>query len=152
MQLRVALSRIRDNLIRKEGSETPGGNGRVASPLSQVTHVRNEENLFGLAERIVASESTVYLALQLEKIKPYTECHVPESNWESVAQLFDQALIVSSELRKPIFAGVTCKAADYGAIVNSMDKVNWEVKELMSQHSNYVDVLLRVRMSRIFVI
>jgi hypothetical protein len=26
-----------------------------------------------------------------------------------------------------------------------MAKVNWEVKEVMSQHSQYVDILLRVR-------
>jgi hypothetical protein len=29
-----------------------------------------------------------------------------------------------------------------------MEKVNWEVKELMSQHSPYVDILLRVSTSR----
>ncbi|CAG7828169.1 unnamed protein product, partial [Allacma fusca] len=116
----------------------------VSSPLSQSLNIKNEDNLYGLAERVVASESTVYLSLQLDKIKPYIQCHVPESNWESIAQLFDQALIVSSELRKPIFAGISCRAVDYSSILISMEKVNWEVKELMSQHSGYVDVLLRV--------
>jgi len=52
-------------------------------------------------------------------------------------------VIVSEELRRPLFAGVSCKAVDYQSIVDSMDRVNWEVKELMSQHSVYIDVLLR---------
>lgn len=56
-----------------------------------------------------------------------------------------KAVIVSMELRKPMYAGVSCKAVDFPSIVSQMDKVNWEVKELMSQHSPYVDVLLRVR-------
>jgi len=51
---------------------------------------------------------------------------------------------VSEGLRKLTFAGVSCKAVDYQNVVNTMDKVNWEVKELMSQHSSYVDILLRV--------
>lgn len=51
---------------------------------------------------------------------------------------------MSLELRKPIYAGVSSKAVDFTSIVSQMDKVNWEVKELMSQHSSYVDVLLRV--------
>lgn len=55
-----------------------------------------------------------------------------------------KAVIVAVELRKPIFAGVSCRAVDYPSIVSQMEKVNWEVKELVSQHSNYVDVLLRV--------
>jgi hypothetical protein len=29
-------------------------------------------------------------------------------------------------------------------ILTLMAKVNWEVKEVMSQHSQYVDILLRV--------
>lgn len=73
------------------------------------------------------------------------QCHIPESSWESIAQLIDQAVIVSLELRKPIYAVVSCKAVDFPSVAVQMDKVNWEVKELMSQHSGYVDVLLRVR-------
>jgi len=85
----------------------------------------------------------VYLALQMDLLKPLIQRHVQETSWESIAQLIDQAVIVSEELRRPVFAGVSCKAVDYLSIVDSMDRVNWEVKELMSQHSKYVDNLLR---------
>jgi hypothetical protein len=39
---------------------------------------------------------------------------------------------------------VSASAVDFKAILALMGKVNWEVKEVMSQHSQYVDILLRV--------
>ncbi|OXA57412.1 syndetin [Folsomia candida] len=140
-QLRVALSRIRDNLIRRDGDVSTG---KVTCPVPQIEiDLRDENNLFGLAERVVSSESCVQLSLQLDKLKSYMQLHISSSNWDSIAQLVDQAVIVAVELRKPILAGISCRAVDYPAIVSQMEKVNWEVKDLVSQHSNYVDVLLR---------
>jgi len=52
--------------------------------------MKNEDNLFGLAERVVASESVVYLATQLDRLKKVVHRHIPESSWDSVAQLIDQ--------------------------------------------------------------
>jgi hypothetical protein len=39
---------------------------------------------------------------------------------------------------------VSAYAVDFKGILALMAKVNWEVKEVMSQHSQYVDILLRV--------
>jgi hypothetical protein len=39
---------------------------------------------------------------------------------------------------------VSACAVDFKGILALMAKVNWEVKEVMSQHSQYVDILLRV--------
>jgi hypothetical protein len=39
---------------------------------------------------------------------------------------------------------VAASAVDFKMILALMAKVNWEVKEVMSQHSKYVDILLRV--------
>jgi len=142
-QLRVALTRIRDNLILKD-SATGIPNGKVRHPNFQdLIDLKNESSLYGLAERIVATESNIYIASQLDRLKTYMQYHIPESSWESIAQLIDQAALVSIELRKPMFAGVSCKSVDFPSIVSQMDKVNWDVKELMSQHSPYVDILLR---------
>ncbi len=52
--------------------------------------LRDENNLFGLAERVVSSESCIYLSLQLDKLKSYMEQYVNSSNWDSIAQLIDQ--------------------------------------------------------------
>lgn len=158
-QLRVALTRIRDNLIIRETASISNSvtsasssnntaitsSGKVRHPLFQdLIDLSDESLLYGLSERIVASESAIYISSQLDRLKTYMQCHIPESSWESIAQLVDQSVIVSIELRKPIYAVVSSKALDFSGIAQQMDKVNWEVKELMSQHSSYVDVLLRV--------
>jgi len=92
---------------------------------------------------VIACESGVYLALQFDSLKRFIESHLPGSHWDSVAQLIDQAVIVSEGLRRLALAGVSCRAIDYQSTITRMESVNWEVKELMSQHSPYVDILLR---------
>lgn len=39
---------------------------------------------------------------------------------------------------------VTAQAFDLRQILISMTKINWEVKDVMSQHNSYIDVILRV--------
>lgn len=39
---------------------------------------------------------------------------------------------------------VVAQAFDLRQILIQMSKVNWEVKDVMSQHSSYIDMLLRV--------
>ena len=39
---------------------------------------------------------------------------------------------------------VGAQAFDLRQILLSMSKINWEVKEVMSQHNTYIDLILRV--------
>lgn len=39
---------------------------------------------------------------------------------------------------------VIAQAFDLRQILISMSKINWEVKEVMSQHNSYIDLILRV--------
>lgn len=39
---------------------------------------------------------------------------------------------------------VTAQAFDLRQILIAMSKINWEVKDVMSQHNAYIDVILRV--------
>jgi len=48
------------------------------------------------------------------------------------------------DLRKPVYGRVICKAIDYNQVLNMMTKVNWEVKDIMCEHSRYVDYFLEV--------
>lgn len=103
------MIRIRDKLIR-ERPDCLTANGKVLPILSlknfkmlcgthyfvivqivsPLVDLANDDNLFGLATRIVASESSVYLALQLDTLKAFIEQHIPATHWESIAQLIDQ--------------------------------------------------------------
>lgn len=51
------------------------------------------------------------------------------------------------EIRKPVYACVTKQVIDSKHILSLMSRVNWEVKDVMCQHSQYVDVLFNVSIS-----
>lgn len=48
-------------------------------------------------------------------------------------------------MRYPIYMSVVAQAFDLRQILISMLKINWEVKDVMSQHNSYIDIILRVR-------
>lgn len=54
----------------------------------------------------------------------------------------------ASELRKPIYWIVAAKAIDYEQMLLLMAGVKWDIREIMSQHNVYVDVLLKVILLR----
>lgn len=60
-----------------------------------------------------------------------------------------QEVSLAVEVRKPVYECVARQIIDSKHILSLMSKVNWEVKDVMCQHSQYVDVLFRVR--KIFV-
>ena len=51
---------------------------------------------------------------------------------------------MSCDIRKPVYASVAWNAVDAKKIVAMMSKVDWEIIEVMTQHSEYVDILLKV--------
>lgn len=55
-----------------------------------------------------------------------------------------QTVSTASELRKPIYWVVAAKAIDYEQMLLMMAGVKWDIREIMSQHNIYVDVLLKV--------
>ena len=48
------------------------------------------------------------------------------------------------ELRRPVYMVVASKSINTEVILQLMAKVAWDIKEVRSQHSQYVDVMLRV--------
>lgn len=55
-----------------------------------------------------------------------------------------KTVAVAVDLRKPVYGRVICKAIDYNQVLGIMAKVNWEVKDIMCEHSRYVDYFLQV--------
>lgn len=53
-------------------------------------------------------------------------------------------MAVAQDLRLPIYASVASRCLDSEAIVGHMSRVQWEIKEVMSQHNNYIDLILQV--------
>uniref|UniRef100_A0A8C8F464 VPS50 subunit of EARP/GARPII complex n=1 Tax=Oncorhynchus tshawytscha TaxID=74940 RepID=A0A8C8F464_ONCTS len=127
------------------GSSIQGGpveerKEKVPSPhLSQLVVLTASETLYGLAQRVVATESLVFLAEQFESLQSHLDTMMPAAKKPFLQQFYSQ---VSHELRKPICWVVAAKALDYEQMLLLMAAVKWDIREIMSQHNVYVDVLL----------
>ncbi|XP_034096722.1 syndetin [Gymnodraco acuticeps] len=151
-RLRTTLNRIQENLIDMEAlGETSGVHGavedrkeKVPSPhLSQMVVLTNSGTLYGLAQRVVATESLVFLAEQFESLQFHLDTMMPAAKKPFLQQFYSQTVSTASELRKPIYWIVAAKAIDYEQMLLLMAGVKWDIREIMSQHNVYVDVLLK---------
>ncbi|XP_039593442.1 syndetin isoform X3 [Polypterus senegalus] len=151
-RLRTTLNRIQESLIDVEaGSENTSVHiapderkEKVPSPhLSHMVDLAASGSLYGLAERVVATESLVFLAEQFEFLQPHLDTIMPAAKKPFLQQFYSQTVSTASELRKPIYWIVAAKAIDYEQMLLLMAGVKWDIKEIMSQHNVYVDVLLK---------
>ncbi|XP_012903297.1 syndetin isoform X2 [Mustela putorius furo] len=151
-RLRTTLNRIQESLIDMEVSADPTATltaaeerkEKVPSPhLSHLVILTSGDTLYGLAERVVATESLVFLAEQFEFLQPHLDAVMPAVKKPFLQQFYSQTVSTASELRKPIYWIVAGKAIDYEQMLLLMANVKWDVKEIMSQHNIYVDALLK---------
>ncbi|XP_048195990.1 syndetin isoform X1 [Perognathus longimembris pacificus] len=151
-RLRTTLNRIQESLIDLEVSADPTATlaaaeerkEKVPSPhLSHLVVLTSGDTLYGLAERVVATESLVFLAEQFEFLQPHLDAVMPAVKKPFLQQFYSQTVSTASELRKPIYWIVAGKAIDYEQMLLLMASVKWDVKEIMSQHNIYVDALLK---------
>uniref|UniRef100_A0A4W4H489 VPS50 EARP/GARPII complex subunit n=1 Tax=Electrophorus electricus TaxID=8005 RepID=A0A4W4H489_ELEEL len=145
-RLRTTLNRIQESLIDNAGSHGPTEERKekVPSPhLSQLVVLTSGGTLYGLAERVVATESLVFLAEQFELLQPHLDTMMPPAKKPFLQQFYSQTVSTASELRKPTYWIVAAKAIDYEQMLLLMAGVKWDIKEIMSQHNVYVDVLLK---------
>ncbi|XP_066210151.1 syndetin [Saccopteryx leptura] len=151
-RLRTTLNRIQESLIDMEVSADPTATlaaaeerkEKVPSPhLSHLVVLASGDTLYGLAERVVATESLVFLAEQFEFLQPHLDAVMPVVKKPFLQQFYSQTVSTASELRKPIYWIVAGKAIDYEQMLLLMANVKWDVKEIMSQHNIYVDALLK---------
>ena len=71
--------------------------------------------------------------------------HVVQPEHVALTRSFSaQTVSTAQELRRPVYRGVAVTSIDYDALLQQMALVKWDVKDIMSQHSAYVDVLLQV--------
>lgn len=55
-----------------------------------------------------------------------------------------QTVNTAQELRRPVYRASVARAVNSDQLVSSMQNIKWDIRELMSQHSPYVDVILQV--------
>ncbi|XP_008194931.2 syndetin [Tribolium castaneum] len=144
-ELTQTLKKISDNLVTEfEEPPTDETPPKILKPaLSPMVDLTKPEHLHGLAERIVGVESVIFLAKQYEYLQEFLEYLIPPTNKIMLQQFFTQNISSAKDLRKPVYMSVGAQAFDLRQILVSMAKINWEVKEVMSQHNTYIDRILR---------
>ena len=55
-----------------------------------------------------------------------------------------QTLSTAAELRRPVYRAVALRSVNVDSCLQQMMTVKWDIKDIMSQHSGYVDSLLHV--------
>ncbi|XP_060572099.1 syndetin-like isoform X2 [Ruditapes philippinarum] len=150
-RLRSTLQRIHDSLIddvhevdNMEDPQHTEHREKIAAPhLSPIVDLNNPQKRFGLPERIVAAESLVFLGEQMEFLQPHLEAIIPQNKKAFLQQFYSQTVNMAAELRKPVYWTVSTNVINYDIILQHMAAVKWDIKEIMSQHNSYVDVLIQ---------
>ncbi|XP_014254071.1 syndetin [Cimex lectularius] len=145
LKLQSVLNRIKESLILSDETFHEGdSNTKVyVAQISPIVDLKSPDTVYGLGERIIAVESLIFLAQEYNLLKSYLEKLIsPQcSSFVYLNQFYSQTVAVASEIRKSVYACSVWRAIDAKCILSKMSKVDWEVKDVMSQHSEYVDVL-----------
>ncbi|VVC32494.1 Hypothetical protein CINCED_3A019349 [Cinara cedri] len=145
VKLQSVITRICNTLIQRNHENETGQDFSIQEPVAlHMLSLSDINNLYGISERIVAVESLVFLGEQYKLLRSYlTTLLVSDTSSYSLQQFYNQTVEVAIDLRKPVYGRVICKAIDYNQVLGMMAKVNWEVKDIMCEHSQYVDYFLQ---------
>ena len=124
------------NQLRRESSR-----GIVLAPTKPFTlDLSHKDTQFGLQERIIAVESCIYLAGQIKEVIPHVQSSL---NYPDILDtFFALPVAMSTKIRSPVYNPCLLKLLGLDQIIPLMAKVSWELREVRSQHSDYVDILL----------
>ena len=109
--------------------------------LSPGVQLQDPEQLAGLQERIVAVESGVFLACQLSSLLPYLSSSLGPDT--AVDTFYSSTVAAAQDLREPVYLAAVAASLDTSAIVAKMAKVAWDLREVSTQHSPYVELWLQ---------
>ncbi|KAL6728745.1 hypothetical protein Aduo_010484 [Ancylostoma duodenale] len=149
-RIKAILSDIYARLLGDEAESLNGTFDKdwrlgVPKPCSglDLNHV---DKLYGAVERVIAVESVEFVARQLDLVRPVMESLVPPSN-ESIISQLDQfyAKILSGvpDTRRLVFDCVASRALKLPVLIAAVSNTKWDINELQSHHSSYVDFLVK---------
>jgi hypothetical protein len=143
-RLQRLIDSSRNSLFAQDATET-NGELKQKCELSPCVDINSAEGLFALAERIVAIESACFLAKQLELLRPVLESLISLRQESKTLQNFYKEVVpVVVDLRQSAYGCVVSRAINYNQIAKLISQVNWEIGEIQSQHSAYVDFIYSV--------
>jgi len=111
--------------------------------IATIKSMKNRQDYLScISERIVAAESLVFLAYELENIFPLLSEYLPNGSGKNL-NVYLNIIRETPKMRQAIYMHISRVAIDYQQIGDSISRINWDIEELMSQHNHYIDQLLR---------
>ncbi|VDM73069.1 unnamed protein product, partial [Strongylus vulgaris] len=146
-RIKEVLEDIESRLLRCEVENHVGDLGRltVPKPCSGL-NLNHVDELFGAIERIVAVESLEFVARQLDLVRPVMESLLPSTNEDMLAELdnfYAKIVSVVPETRRLVFDCIASRALKLPVLIAAVSNTKWDINELQTQHSNYVDFLIK---------
>ncbi|XP_011505781.1 PREDICTED: coiled-coil domain-containing protein 132 [Ceratosolen solmsi marchali] len=145
--LKRTISRIKDSLIidTTDISSDVFSDRKIHQPyLSSIIDLNDSSKLFCMLERFVAVESLIFLGQQYESFKFYLDSIIfHKEDQRYLNQFYLQTVTSTTALRKPVYMAAISKAFDVSNILILMNKVDWELKDVISQHSEYIDYTIQ---------
>jgi len=65
---------------------------------------------------------------------------LPENS--NILDKYQSILQETHKIKNPIYIYISRVAINYTQIIESISRTNWDLDEILSQHNNYVDVIL----------
>jgi len=143
IKLRQCLARIHEKIILQKDPAESEVTLKVASPnLSPMVDLSNSSVLYGFPHRLIGVESVVFISKQLRMVHQHLNSCIPSKEKTYLDKFFSQTVDICTEFRAPIYRTVVEKSIQYDKIRQMMSTVKWDLKEIMSQHSPYIDALV----------
>eukprot|EP00850_Spirogloea_muscicola_P006310 SM000030S11319 [mRNA] locus=s30:80361:89469:+ [translate_table: standard] len=129
------------------GSPSPSGTDGFTPPMSpalgaQHATMLSANNLNGLREMCVASNSAMWLADMLKRWRPRLQQLLPYEALPALDHFFARTVDAVPDLREHLNKTVTRAMMNIGWYAEKIAAVRWEVKDLGMDHNTYVDLLL----------
>ncbi|VDN50982.1 unnamed protein product [Dracunculus medinensis] len=143
-RLTKVLSKIEKDIIIVSSSTTEIKLGLAPCTLSSAIRLYDSNCLFALAERIVSVQSLVFIAKHLDIIRPVVESLVKNDiRMSELREFYSSILNLVNDAGCSIYSCVAVKAINYRQLIVRVSSTRWDLNELQSQHSAYVDSLLQ---------
>lgn len=145
LNLAATLKYAKENVLRDEASTAGGDACRVLpGSLSSLVQLHDPQQIYALSERIVGVESVVFLAKQLNVLHPILESLVSSFSAPSYfTEFLAQILPSTFDIRKSVYGCVANRVLRYNQLTAMVSSTKWDISELQSQHSAYVDFLIQ---------
>ncbi|KAK6100472.1 hypothetical protein QQG55_0790 [Brugia pahangi] len=139
------LKNVVDNLesdLFSDVSPSEGANKFKCFPCTLLQDVKlDSAPSYALRERIVGAESVNFISKQLDLIRPVIESLV---NRDVIEKYYTEVILaVIPKMRECIYACAISCLIDYDWFVNDIMTTKWDICQLQSQHSTYVDNILQ---------